>query len=108
MTPDQTVSLLANMVVAWPSMEVHPAATDLWVRHLADVEIEHARVAFERLVDTDEWPPTIARFREAVAALTPRDETLGLPLPRMPLDEVRPRLAEARAELERGRRGDDG
>lgn len=107
MTRDEVVGLLAHMAVAWPSMEVHPAATELWVRHCEDLDVEPARVAFDRLVESDEWPPTIARFREAVAVATPRSDLIGLPLPRMPLDEVRPRLAEVRAELERGRRGDD-
>lgn len=105
MTRDETITVLAGMVAAWPNMEIHDATIDVWCRAMSDVDPAPAQEAFDRLILSDAWPPTVARFREVVRAVERSQPTpIGLPAPRPPIEETRAALAAARESLRRGTR----
>lgn len=99
MTPDQTVGVLAYLAAAFPNVTLDERTPDVWIDAVTDLDPVLGVEAAKSIAVSDAWFPTIARFREVVGSLAPRPSTLGLPLPRTPLDEARVHIADLRRQL---------
>lgn len=83
MTPDQAARVLAYCAQNWPTMTVGDHTADVWAAALATVDAKHAQEAVRRLVQTDEYPPTVARIISAARGIGKgHEEHRALPAPR--------------------------
>lgn len=82
MTPDQAAQILAYCAQNWPTMTVGDHTADVWAEAMATVDASHAQEAVRRLVQTDEYPPTVARIISAARGIgRGHDEHRALPAP---------------------------
>lgn len=72
MTPEQVGGLIVYMTTCFPNYEVPDNATRVWVAEMADVQADDARLAMKAIVKSDQFFPTIARFRETCAGMARR------------------------------------
>lgn len=71
MQSSEVADALAWMSAAWPSWSPSRETAAVWADQLADLPDGLGLDAAKRAVSMDEWPPSVARFREHVAALRP-------------------------------------
>jgi hypothetical protein len=68
MNATETAAVLAYFAAAWPDKDFPTQTVDVWVDACADLDPIAANTAMRRMVKQENWFPTIARFRAAVAA----------------------------------------
>jgi hypothetical protein len=74
MTESEAVKLIGLLKTAWPYAPLSEETIALYARYLLNLDYEAASRAVERLVETSEFPPTVAAIRKATATVM-----LGLP-----------------------------
>lgn len=75
MTPFEASSILAYLVEAWPSMEVGEHTAEVWADALSGVDTQHAHTAARKLVKSEQWPPSVARFLEVAREVKRAEDT---------------------------------
>lgn len=65
MTPEQAGQILAYCAQNWPTMTVGEHTADVWAEALTTTDAACAQTAVRRLVQTDEYPPTVAQIISA-------------------------------------------
>lgn len=90
MTHADALKVLAVLTAAFPRYDLPRETAQLWLAVLTDLHVQDAEPAAKDVVNQDEWFPTIARFRQLVAAHrrareTRAAETRGLPDGRTPV-----------------------
>lgn len=74
MSESEAIELLGAIKAAWPYAPLGEETATVYVRHLLEIDYGAASRAVERLVETSEFPPTVAAIRKATATVL-----LGLP-----------------------------
>lgn len=64
MNHDETTRVVAFLAAAFPNQALPEATVTLWADTLDDIPVEHAVAVAKQIVKTDEWFPSIARFRQ--------------------------------------------
>ena len=81
MTPTQSAKLVALLLAAFPNARAHvrdvEATSSLYERMLADLDVNAATAAAERLIATSKFLPSIAEIREAALSLAVGDNRPG-------------------------------
>jgi hypothetical protein len=80
MNVQETAAVLAYFGAAFPNMDITDDTADVWAFELRDIHADFAEEAMRNVVKESEFPPTIARFREAVQHVA-RARTLRKPVP---------------------------
>lgn len=62
----ETAEILGYLAAAWPKYELAEETVAVWVDQFANVDFEVAQSAAKAVVASDEWFPSVARFRELV------------------------------------------
>lgn len=64
MTPTEAAQILAVCAQAWPTMQdrIDEHTTGVWAEALATTDAGCAQDAVRRLIQTDEYPPTVSRI----------------------------------------------
>ena len=95
------------MTAAWPSAQLADDTVTLWLRYFESVGLSEAADVAEELVLSDQWMPSIARFREVVSAQR-RRQSLALGFAELDTSGLTPpndgpgRIAELRRVLREG------
>lgn len=63
----ETAEVLGYLASAWPRYELTEETVKVWVDQFSHVDFEVAQRAAKALVASDEWFPSVARFRELVS-----------------------------------------
>lgn len=84
MTHAESLKVLAVLTAAFPRYDLPRETAQLWLAVLSNFHAKDAEAAAMDVVNQDEWFPTIARFRQLVAAHRRArelraSETRGLP-----------------------------
>jgi hypothetical protein len=77
MTPVQTAKLVAVLIAAFPNQQVSTGTVEVYERMLADLEVNAATAAVQRLIGLAKFLPTVADIREAALALTSGERRPG-------------------------------
>lgn len=107
MTRDEAIGVLRVMTAAWPNANLGDDTVELWIEYLDTVGHAEARTAASELVLSEQWMPTVARFRETIIAhrrhAAERDRFARRALPsgeyETPPEAGPARVAELRATL---------
>jgi hypothetical protein len=65
MKESEVVKLLAIISAAWPSFELTEVRMQVWSQALADIDYAAGTTAVMRVLETSEFPPTVAAIRRA-------------------------------------------
>lgn len=65
MNKPDVAAVLAYFTAAFPNMEITHDTADVWANELYDIDPDVAPKAMRNVVKESEFPPTIAKFREA-------------------------------------------
>lgn len=68
MVKDEVVTILNFLKASYPTFKLdlnNNAQVNVWVISLSDLEFQPALIAVRKLINTSEWPPTIAAIRKA-------------------------------------------
>lgn len=77
MKPSESANLVAVLMAAFPQSKMTSQTSAVYERQLADLDVECATVAVERLVNTVNWLPTVAQIRFAAAEVKHGPRRLG-------------------------------
>lgn len=69
MNRQEVAGVLAYFGAAFPNMDISHDTADVWANELADIDPDLAPTAMRNVVKASEFPPTIAKFREACAVV---------------------------------------
>jgi len=75
MTHKETATLLGILSAAYPRFYANMThasiaeAVEVWAVMLSDVSFDTAKLALQRLIATNKFPPSIAEMRESIAAI---------------------------------------
>lgn len=64
MNQPEAARVIAFLAAAWPNQDLPEATIALWADTLDDIPVEYAVAVAKQIVKTDEWFPSIARFRQ--------------------------------------------
>lgn len=95
MTKAEAVAVVAKLMLAYPR-EGNPDVIELYAEHLVDCDRDHALRAVSHHIRASRWLPTVAEFRETVAAYAPRPTP---PLLLAPPKEEPPPEVQARVRV---------
>lgn len=103
MNKSEVAAVLAYFGAAFPNMDISHDTADVWAFELSDIDPDVAPDAMRAVVKESEFPPTIAKFREAcrVIAYRRRFEQRPPELPAAQSDDALPQelIADLRARL---------
>jgi hypothetical protein len=110
MTHQQLAAIVAYLGAAFPTFDPSDDTVDVWWNELQDIDGDVAYEAMRLIVQTSEWPPSIAKFRAECRTITNRQrvvhaDEMGLPrgevvpFPKEQITELRETLKRKAAEL---------
>lgn len=73
MNPSEAKAILTTLTTAWPNADLPDETLRTWSQMLAAIPYQSAAAAADAVIRSDNWFPSIARFREAFGSAR-RDE----------------------------------
>lgn len=87
-------ALVGMMVSAWPHSKMSADTIDvIWLPRLAEMDGDTAREAMDQLIDTEEYPPSVAKFREVYTQVRRRRASEHSGAPELPEAPCPPEVA---------------